>query len=57
MIHYQDKIINAAFFMRLALSKVAIGAKTIWEIIMSCFGSGVWKNNSPWRNNETWKNN
>lgn len=57
MIHVSDKLINAVFFMRLAISKVAAGSQIIWEIVMSCFGSGTWKNNNLWRDNENWKNN
>ena len=36
------KIASAIFYMNLAINKIAVGAKTIWDIITSCFGSGQW---------------
>lgn len=58
MIHADNntKLINAVFYMRLAISRLAYGAKIVWEVISSCFGSGTWKDANNWRDNENWKN-
>lgn len=57
MIHFQNKLITSVFFMKLALSKVAYGARIIWEVISSCFGSGIWRNANAWKDGDLWKNN
>lgn len=31
------------------------GAVKIWEVIGSCFGSGVWRSQKPWKSNDRWK--
>lgn len=38
------------------ITAVYKGAEQIWNLIRSCFGSGIWVNSSSWINNETWKN-
>lgn len=53
----QSKIIIAVSFMRIPITKIAIGSQAIWEIISSCFGSGVWRSDRPWKSVEKWKNN
>ena len=51
------KIASAIFYMNLAINKIAVGAKTIWDIIASCFGSGQWIAQSNWSTTDIWKNN
>ena len=53
----QSKIVIAVSFMKIPISKIAIGARSIWEIVASCFGSGIWHSDRPWSNTELWKNN
>lgn len=49
--------IKAIDYVNLAIHKVAKGTITIWELIKSCFGSGIWKSDSLWVDTELWKNN
>lgn len=30
---------------------------TIYDMIKSCFGSGIWLGNRPWLKDDMWKNN
>ena len=30
--------------------------RLIWELVNSCFGSGVWVNDRPWNNSDGWNN-
>ncbi len=49
--------IKAISYVNLAIKKVARGVTTIWELIKSCFGSGIWQKDSLWVDTELWKNN
>ncbi len=33
----------------------ALATKGLVEIVLSCFGSGVWYGNKPWIGSEKWK--
>ena len=33
----------------------ATRAAKIWEVISSCFGSGIWRPAKPWRGKDKWK--
>lgn len=57
MIIVQDHKVTALYYVDLVIKKVAYGAKTIWEMINSCFGSGVWKEDYNWKENDNWKEN
>ena len=56
MIALNNKTLVASYYMSLAISKIAYGAKILWEKITSCFGSGTWNATKPWISNENWKN-
>lgn len=28
---------------------------TIYDVVKSCFGSGIWLTNKPWLDNDTWE--
>lgn len=57
MIQSNNKSITSLFYVDLVISKVAKGTVTLWEKILSCFSSGLWKEDRPWINSEIWKNN
>ena len=33
------------------------GARLIWQMIRSCYGTGIWMPERPWLDNDMWKNN
>lgn len=51
-----SKTIRSVYYMKLAIVKIAYGAKVIAEVISSCFGSGIWRSRNTWISNEFWKN-
>ena len=53
----QKTSVSAIYYLRLQISKVMYGLKVGWEMITSCFGSGIRKSDKPWSNSESWKNN
>ncbi len=53
----EDARITAILYMRVAIKKIAYGAKVIWDTISGCFSSGRWVSKNPWIGSETWKNN
>ena len=57
MIGYSGNKMIAFYYMKLAITKIAYGAVTIWEKITSCFGSGTWNKDKSWVSSEIWKNN
>lgn len=52
----EDKEVSALYYMKLSISKVINKTKIIWEIITSCFGTGIWRDEYKWVNTEQWKN-
>lgn len=42
-------------FGPLTFKRIMKGAKTLWSIIKSCFGSGFWQDNSDWIDSDFWK--
>lgn len=55
MIRLNNKEIGSVEIGRKAVSKVMQGTHFIWQMIKSCFGSGVWRSENKWLNNDTWK--
>ena len=55
MIKSNNKEIGSVEIGRKAVSKVMQGTHLIWQMVKSCFGSGVWKSENKWLNNDTWK--
>lgn len=55
--HIQHYKIIGLYYLSLIINKVAYGYKTVWELISSCFGSGIWHEDSNWIESEIWKNN
>lgn len=53
----KDRLITSIIYMRVAITKIAYGAKVIWETISGCFSSGNWISANSWISSETWKNN
>lgn len=41
----------------IAFTALYIGARLFWQIIRSCYGTGVWIPERPWLDNDMWKNN
>lgn len=50
-----NKNISGVFIGTKACSFIANGVVVVYSAIKSCFGSGVWKDNSGWINNDAWK--
>ena len=39
------------------VSKIWYSGLFIWQLIRSCFGSGMWRSDRPWIGTDKWKNN
>ena len=40
-----------------ALTVIHKGTRLIWQMIRSCYVTGVWIPDRPWLDNDMWKNN
>ncbi len=39
----------------IAFTALYIGARLFWQMIRSCYGTGVWLPERPWLDNDKWK--
>lgn len=47
--------VSAIYFMDLAIKKLQYGKNVLWEIVSSCFGSGIWIEAYNWSETDNWK--
>jgi len=52
----EKEIKYVRYAAKLSITKIYQGAKLLWSLITSCFGSGVWVQTSKWSDSEMWKN-
>lgn len=45
-----------ALYYKSVVSRVNIGAATVYQAVRSCFGSGRWRSNKMWIGKDKWKN-
>ena len=42
---------------RIAFIAVYVGGALLWQLIRSCYGTGIWIPDRPWLDNDLWKDN
>lgn len=51
-----SKTVSAIYFLRIPITKIVLASQTLWDIITSCFGSGIWYEDRAWIDTDLWKN-
>ncbi len=57
MIYKEGHKISGIYIAGRAIQAVYHGTLLIWEVIRSCFGSGIWRDEHPWKDDDAWKEN
>lgn len=56
-----NKEVNGVYAMQgakeLAFVALYVGARLFWQLVRSCYGTGIWIPEKPWLDNDSWKDN
>ena len=55
MIYIDKKEIIGIYSMKKTIIRVWHGANLVWNMVRSCFGSGLWDPKRPWLYDDVWR--
>lgn len=56
MIRKNNKDATGIYFQNRVIQAVYQGARLVWQLIRSCYGTGIWLQERPWIDTDLWKN-